>query len=95
MSSILRIANLAKTYQITNTTKQDVLKGINVEMDQGEFVALLGESGCCKSTLINILGRLDTNYTGSVIIKGKFIRDFPKREMDDYKKTYWVNLPKL
>ena len=86
MASILRIANLCKTYQITNTQKQDVLKGVNVEMDQGEFVALLGESGCGKSTLINILGGLDTDYTGSVVIKGKFIRDFTETEMDDYRK---------
>lgn len=86
MASILRIANLCKTYQITNTQKQDVLKGVNLELDSGEMVALLGESGCGKSTLINILGGLDTDYTGSVVIKGKFIRDFTESEMDDYRK---------
>lgn len=86
MASILRIANLCKTYQITNTQKQEVLKGVNLELDSGEMVALLGESGCGKSTLINILGGLDTDYTGSVVIKGKFIRDFSEQEMDDYRK---------
>ena len=86
MAGILRIANLCKTYSITNTERQDVLKGIDVELNAGEFVALLGESGCGKSTLLNILGGMDTDYTGSVVVKGKFIRDFSEEEMDNYRK---------
>lgn len=86
MASILRLANLCKTYKITNTQKQDVLKGIDLELSDGELVALLGESGCGKSTLINIIGGLDTDYTGSVVIKGKYIRDFTENQMDDYRK---------
>ncbi|MFA6801397.1 MAG: ATP-binding cassette domain-containing protein [Acholeplasmataceae bacterium] len=86
MASLLRIANIKKSYYITKTQKQDVLKGIDVEFDRGEFVALLGESGCGKSTLINILGGLDSEYTGSVVVKGQFLRDFNAREMDDYRK---------
>ncbi len=86
MAAIIRIANLKKTYNITNTQTQEVLKGIDVEFNSGELVALLGESGCGKSTLINILGGLDNDYTGSVVIKGKFIRDYTECEMDDYRK---------
>ena len=84
--ALLRIANLKKSYNITKTQKQDVLKGVNAEFKAGEIVALLGESGCGKSTLINILGGLDTDYTGSVVIKGDFIRDFSEKQMDDYRK---------
>ncbi len=86
MASLLRIANIEKSYYITRTQKQDVLKGIDAEFDRGELVALLGESGCGKSTLINILGGLDSEYTGSVVVKGQFLRDFSTREMDDYRK---------
>ncbi|MBU1093039.1 MAG: ATP-binding cassette domain-containing protein [Firmicutes bacterium] len=86
MAKLLRLANIEKSYYITRTTKQDVLKGINAELDKGEMVALVGESGCGKSTLINILGGLDSEYTGSVVIKGKYIRDFTETEMDDYRK---------
>lgn len=86
MSGILRIANLCKTYSITNTERQEVLKGINIELESGELVALLGESGCGKSTLLHILGGMDTDYTGSVVVKGKFIRDFSEQEMDEYRK---------
>lgn len=86
MASILRIANLCKTYKITNQRKQEVLKGIDLELDKYDMVALLGESGSGKSTLLNILGGLDTDYTGSVVVKGKFIRDFSEKEMDNYRK---------
>ena len=86
MSGILRIANLCKAYSITYTERQEVLKGINAELEAGEFVALLGESGCGKSTLLHILGGMDTDYTGSIVVKGKFIRDFSEEEMDDYRK---------
>ena len=71
---------LCKTYKITNTKKQEVLKGINIEISKNETIAILGESGCGKSTLLNVLGGLDTDYTGSVVIKGKFISDFSEKE---------------
>ena len=84
--ALLRIANLQKTYNITKTQQQHVLKGVDVEFKSGDLVALLGESGCGKSTLINILGGLDTDYTGSVVIKGDFLRDYTEKQMDDYRK---------
>ena len=84
--ALLKIANLKKSYNITKTQKQQVLKDVDIEFKSGDLVALLGESGCGKSTLINILGGLDTDYTGSIVIKGDFIRDFDEKQMDDYRK---------
>lgn len=84
--ALLRVANLKKSYKITKTQKQDVLKGVDIEFKSGDLVALLGESGCGKSTLLNILGGLDNDYSGSVIIKDEFIRDFTEKQMDDYRK---------
>ena len=68
----LRIANLKKSYRVSRTEKQQVLRGINVEFKRGEFVAVLGESGCGKSTFMNILGGLDQDYTGSIVLDGEF-----------------------
>ena len=87
MAEIIKIVNLCKTYKITNTKKQEVLKGINLELKSNQMVALLGESGSCKSTLLNIIGGLDTDYTGSVIIKDKYIRDFSENDMNNYRKN--------
>lgn len=86
MASLMRLANIKKSYYITKTQKQDVLKGIDATFDRGELVALLGESGSGKSTLLNILGGLDSEYTGSVVVKGQFLRDYNQKQMDDYRK---------
>ncbi|MGD9909677.1 MAG: ATP-binding cassette domain-containing protein [Candidatus Izemoplasmatales bacterium] len=86
MASLLRLANIKKSYNITKSQQQVVLKGVDIEFSRGELVALVGESGCGKSTLINILGGLDTEYTGSVVVRDQFIRDFTEKQMDDYRK---------
>jgi len=83
----LRIANLKKTYRVSRTENQEVLKGVNVEFKRGELVAMLGESGCGKSTLINILGGLDNDYTGSVVLNGEFFKDYTEKQLDDYRKS--------
>lgn len=87
MAEIIKIVNLCKTYKITNTKKQEVLKGINLELKSNQMVALLGESGSGKSTLLNIIGGLDADYTGSVVIKDKYIRDFSENDMNNYRKN--------
>ena len=83
----LRIANLKKSYRVSRTEKQQVLRGINVEFKRGEFVAVLGESGCGKSTFMNILGGLDQDYTGSIVLDGEFLKDYSEKELDDYRKS--------
>ena len=82
----LRIANLKKKYRISRTEYQEVLKGLNVEFKRGEMVAVLGESGCGKSTFMNILGGLDNDYTGSVVYDGNFFKDYTEKQLDDWRK---------
>jgi len=51
----------------------EVLRDINLTIDQGEFVSMIGHSGCGKSTLLNILGGLLTSTTGEVFLEGKVV----------------------
>lgn len=65
----IRVQNLHKAYSSRQGEKV-VLGGVNLEVRDGEFVALLGPSGCGKSTLLNILSGLDRDYRGSVSFTG-------------------------
>lgn len=65
----IQVRNLRKTYPARQGEKV-VLEGVNLEVQDGEFVALLGPSGCGKSTLLNILSGLDREYRGTVHFTG-------------------------
>ncbi len=83
----LRVSKLKKSYRISKTEYQQVLNGIDVEFSKGELVAILGESGCGKSTFMNILGGLDSQYEGNVVLDGEFLKEYSEKQLDDYRKT--------
>ncbi|MCD8372434.1 MAG: ATP-binding cassette domain-containing protein, partial [Clostridia bacterium] len=85
--AFLRIANLRKSYRISKNDYQEVLKGVNVEFKRGELVAILGESGCGKSTFMNILGGLDNDYTGTIMLEDENFKDYTDKQLDDYRKS--------
>jgi lipoprotein-releasing system ATP-binding protein len=68
-SEILRLEKVCKAYNIGLPTEVEVLHEIDLEVDQGEFLALMGPSGSGKSTLLNIVGLLDRPTSGRVLIK--------------------------
>ena len=69
---MLYVKNLYKSYQVGKTA-YPVLKGISLQVAQGEFTAVMGPSGSGKSTLLHMLGGLDTPTGGKVFIRGKDI----------------------
>jgi putative ABC transport system ATP-binding protein len=69
MSAIISVNELTKTY-IMGTTKVHALQGINLEIAENEFVALMGASGSGKSTLMNLIGCLDTPTSGTYYLNG-------------------------
>lgn len=70
--TLLTIQNLTKDYQLDSKSKISVLKGIDLQVQTGEFVAIMGASGSGKSTLLNIVASIDTPTSGKIIIDGEF-----------------------
>lgn len=70
---MIKIRDLNKTYQ--GASPLHVLKGINMDVEEGEFISIMGASGSGKSTLLNILGVLDTYDTGEYYLDGVLIKN--------------------
>ena len=81
---MLELKDIKKTYD-TGVEKVHALKGINLKFRESEFVSILGESGCGKTTLLNIIGGLDRYSSGNLIINGKSTKDFKDRDWDAYR----------
>ena len=78
--NILTMENIVKTYKMGDE-EQTVLKGIDLQVDKGEFVAILGPSGSGKSTLMNIIGCLDTATSGTYHLHGRDVSALSESEL--------------
>lgn len=81
---MLELKNIVKDYEAGSTTVR-ALKGISISFRESEFVAILGQSGCGKTTLLNIIGGLDRYTSGDLIINGKSTKEFTDRDWDTYR----------
>ena len=81
--ALIELKDLNKTYN--NGQPLHVLKGINLSIERGEFVSIMGASGSGKSTLLNILGILDNYDTGTYTLDGQLIKDLTERQSADYR----------
>ena len=81
---MLELKNIKKIYD-TGIEKVNALKGISLKFRKSEFVSILGESGCGKTTLLNIIGGLDRYTSGDLIINGKSTKKFKDRDWDSYR----------
>ena len=80
---LIELKDVNKTYN--NGQPLHVLKGIDLSIDKGEFVSIMGASGSGKSTLLNILGILDNYDTGEYWLNGRLIKDLSERQAADYR----------
>ena len=81
---MLELKSITKDYKSANETVH-ALKGITLSFRENEFVSVLGQSGCGKTTLLNIIGGLDQYTSGDLIINGRSTKDFKSRDWDDYR----------
>ena len=82
---MLRLINVQKTYAEKTDSAVKALKGINLSFRECEFVSILGQSGCGKTTLLNIIGGLDRYTDGDLIINGKSTHDYKDKDWDTYR----------
>ena len=81
--SIITLRDINKTYH--GAQPLHVLKGINLDIDEGEFVSIMGASGSGKSTLLNILGILDNYDSGEYLLGGTLIKDLSEKRAAEYR----------
>lgn len=76
---VIDLKNIRKSYQLADTAFE-VLKGIDLRIESGEFVSIMGSSGSGKSTLLNILGLLDNYDTGEYLLDGLLVKDLSQKK---------------
>lgn len=81
---MLKLKGIKKDY-IMGDTVVHALKGVDIEFRENEFVSILGQSGCGKTTLLNIIGGLDKYTSGDLIINGKSTKQFTDGDWDTYR----------
>ena len=80
VKKLVVLKNITKSYK-TGKISYQVLKGINLEVEEGDFLAIMGASGSGKSTLLNIIGLLDKPDSGTYILDGQEVSKLNKREL--------------
>ncbi len=84
---MLELKNIVKTYE-TAGENVEALRGIDLQFRKNEFVSILGQSGCGKTTMLNIIGGLDKYTSGDLVINGKSTKQYKDRDWDTYRNHY-------
>lgn len=88
MSSIISLSKVTKSYKLSDDVTVEALRGINVDIKKGEFVAIIGPSGSGKSTLMHLIGILDKPTSGVVTLDGKDIAKISEEELATLRNKY-------
>lgn len=95
MTAFVTVDNIEKTFSLANGGRYVALKGIELEIQQGEFISLIGHSGCGKSTLLNMVAGLDLPTEGIVMLQGEqILRPGPDRMVvfQNYSLLPWMTV---
>lgn len=82
---MIKLQNLSKVYR-TDDIETVALNEVNIEIEAGEFVAIMGPSGCGKSTLLNIIGMLDSPRSGHYFLNDKDIGGYSENKLSELRK---------
>ncbi|GIO44601.1 ABC transporter ATP-binding protein [Paenibacillus apis] len=85
--TILEAAKIVKVYG-NKFNRQEVLKGIDLKVEKGEFVGIMGPSGSGKTTLLNVLSTIDRVSQGSILIEGKDFTGMKEKELAEFRKQH-------
>lgn len=83
----LELINVNKKYKLSNKESFQALYDISISFDKGELVSIVGESGSGKSTLMNLIGGLDSDFTGTIISGGENLGKLSDKQLDKYRKN--------
>ena len=89
---MIKIRQLHKSYH-TEAISLHVLKGIDLDIEAGEYVSIMGASGSGKSTLLNILGILDTYDSGDYYLNGTLIKHLGESRQPCTQRDDWLRVP--
>jgi putative ABC transport system ATP-binding protein len=85
-SPMLQMRNLSRVYR-TDTVETTAIDSIDLDIAQGEFVAIMGPSGCGKSTLLNLIGMLDSPSSGSYVFNGQEVAGLSESRLSETRKA--------
>lgn len=89
MSSIIKLENIVKKFYIGEPNELEILHGISLEVQEGEFVSIVGPSGSGKSTLMNMIGVLDRPTSGEYILDGINVGQADDSELSNIRNQNW------
>ncbi len=81
---MIQLKNISKKF-VSGKSSTNALSDINLDIKEGQFIALMGPSGSGKSTLLNLIGGLDTPSEGSIFVEGKDIASYKDKKLSQYR----------
>ncbi|NUT45799.1 MAG: ABC transporter ATP-binding protein [Saccharothrix sp.] len=87
MAELIRMTSVTKTYRAEGGVGTDALRGVDLAVGEGEFVAVMGSSGSGKSSLMNVIGLLDRDFGGEYLLDGADVRRLSASRLADLRGT--------